>query len=521
MELSPHVNTSYNPLDELENLPPPSSQPVATNEQTQENIVTNEKKEDVETQNSQFLLGDSKDFFSSPSSSQTSVMTPNQENVEQRSETKVQEQQHDFSPMFSENQTKTQNPPQYNSNVPTFQQAPREQPSWYQSHQQLQPQQQQPQVQQQQSKPVSSSSSSSTMMNQSRGNVSENFRGYPSVENSSDLFSFAPQQKSEEKFLSYPQLPKSESKPEMSAPSWNVSTERMQTSQHQPRQYPPPQQFEQQSQHHFPSQIPHPQALYYQGNMYNQKQDESVQYMAQTKQMFEQVTNQFGKMMNFLESIDKRLSKLESVTQDILDQKKAESLQYESLMDTVNQQMSQLEADRDLAKKLQEEFDQEVKSVKSSSSSISTKTYMDEIPKKSFPTKSQSEIDEEYARKLQEQFNREAEEEEEDSKTTQKTESEEKSSGVLSRWFGGKKKESEKKEQTTPLIKKDYTQPPKTRPSPQQMVPYPGSHLMTPPPPGYQVYRPGSGYQPGYYPMVGHVPHPVYYPNMAQPQNKK
>jgi hypothetical protein len=91
------------------------------------------------------------------------------------------------------------------------------------------------------------------------------------------------------------------------------------------------------------------------------KIEEVKQQQQQVVTMIEQMNSQFSKIMTFMESVDRRLTKLERSTQDILT---AQSSNTAPIMDTTElihatQQMQQLEDDMELARQLQEELNRE------------------------------------------------------------------------------------------------------------------------------------------------------------------
>jgi len=99
----------------------------------------------------------------------------------------------------------------------------------------------------------------------------------------------------------------------------------------------------------------------------------------QTQMMLDQVSNQFEKILKFMENVDKRISSLENLTSEILTKQVVimDQQQNTPSLTKVVENVKQLEEDQKLAKQLQEQFNSE--SVAPDNNDILTETV--ECPK--------------------------------------------------------------------------------------------------------------------------------------------
>jgi len=107
--------------------------------------------------------------------------------------------------------------------------------------------------------------------------------------------------------------------------------------------------------------------------------EKSIQMQMQTQMMLDQVSNQFEKILKFMENVDKRISSLENLTSEILTKQVVimDQQQNTPSLTKVVENVKQLEEDQKLAKQLQEQFNSE--SVAPDNNDILTETV--ECPK--------------------------------------------------------------------------------------------------------------------------------------------
>jgi len=107
--------------------------------------------------------------------------------------------------------------------------------------------------------------------------------------------------------------------------------------------------------------------------------EKSIQMQMQTQMMLDQVSNQFEKILKFMDNVDKRISSLENLTNEILTKQVVimDQQQNTPSLTKVVENVKQLEEDQKLAKQLQEQFNSE--SVVPESDSFNTESV--ECPK--------------------------------------------------------------------------------------------------------------------------------------------
>jgi len=224
------------------------------------------------------------------------------------------------------------------------------------------------------------------------------------------------------------------------------------------------------------------------------KQEIKIEEVKQQQQavmlMMDQMQQQFSKIMGFFEMVDRRLTKLENSTQEILSQQNSVvTVPYDPTeILHAAQQMQQEQADAELARRLQEEETRDIESKKVST--LTPRPITKPVEKKVPEKKPASMLDCPICNKKLSEY----EIEEHVNTCLDKNPSQAEKSGLLGRFWGKKEdpkttKKDEKKSPTptptpTPMMYSPYGVPPTSRNS------YPGMQVVSPygyPPGGYML----------------------------------